>query len=135
MDISTADRDPATLLPLTPAVFHLLLALSRGEAHGYALMQAADALSDGRFQLGPGTLYRSIQKMQVEGLIEELAIHDPEQVDERRRYYRMTPFGRRVAEVEADRLAGLVEAARRQGLLRTARRGGGSRGARRQTGA
>jgi DNA-binding PadR family transcriptional regulator len=103
---------------LTPAVFHILLALADGKSHGYGIMQEVAQLTRGETRLGPGTLYRSIQRMLVDGLIEELAIalHD-ERDDDRRRYYRLTPKGMAVARREAQRLADLVDAARHRRLL------------------
>ena len=111
-------RDPDDLLPLTPAIFHILLALAGGECHGYGIMQEVAEISEGQTQLGPGTLYRSIQKMVVDGLIEEVVAADatPEE-SERRRVYRMTSFGRQVARAEARRIAALVRAASRRKLL------------------
>jgi DNA-binding PadR family transcriptional regulator len=107
------------LLPLTPAGFHILLALADGEKHGYAVMQEVAKRSQGKVRLGPGTLYGSIKRMLSEGLIEESDERpDPKLDDERRRYYRLTEFGQRVAEAEAERLAGLVDAARAKMLLR-----------------
>ena len=112
-------RDPNPLLPLTPAGFHILLALADGEKHGYAIMQEVAKRSQGKVRLGPGTLYGSIKRMLSEGLIVESDERpDPEMDDERRRYYRLTEFGQRVAEAEAERLAGLVDAARAKMLLR-----------------
>ncbi|MFB3140659.1 MAG: PadR family transcriptional regulator [Candidatus Acidiferrales bacterium] len=112
-------RDPNPLLPLTPAGFHILLALADGEKHGYAVMQEVAKRSQGKVRLGPGTLYGSIKRMLSEGLIEESDERpDPKLDDERRRYYRLTEFGQRVAEAEAERLAGLVDAARAKMLLR-----------------
>jgi DNA-binding PadR family transcriptional regulator len=103
---------------LTPAVFHILLALSEGHSHGYGVMQDVEQFTNGELRLGPGTLYRSIQRMLVDGLIEELAIalHD-ESDDDRRRHYRLTGKGLGVAQREARRLADLVDVARRRGLL------------------
>ena len=104
--------------PLTPAVFHILLALADGERHGYAIMREVAAQSGGRVRLGPGTLYGSIRRMLSDGIIEESAARpDPALDDERRRYYHLTPFGRRVAEVEAARLQDLTRAAQERGLL------------------
>lgn len=112
-------RDPNPLLPLTPAGFHILLALADGEKHGYAIMQEVAKRSQGKVRLGPGTLYGSIKRMLSEGLIVESDERpDPRLDDERRRYYRLTEFGQRVAEAEAERLAGLVDAARAKMLLR-----------------
>jgi DNA-binding PadR family transcriptional regulator len=110
------DDQPSPLL--TPAVFHILLALADGESHGYGIMQDVERFTNGETRLGPGTLYRSIQRMLVDGLIEELAIalHD-ETDDDRRRYYRLTPQGRAAAKREAERLADLVDAARHRDLL------------------
>ena len=111
-------RDPGSLLPLTPAVFHIMLALADGERHGYGIMQEVAALTDGALRLGPGTLYGSIKRMLADGLIEETDERpDPELDDERRRYYRLTDFGQRVAQLEARRLARLVDEARAKRLL------------------
>ncbi|MEE8178055.1 MAG: PadR family transcriptional regulator [Acidobacteriota bacterium] len=112
-------RDPNPLLPLTPAGFHILLALADGEKHGYAVMQEVAKRSQGKVRLGPGTLYGSIKRMLSEGLIVESDERpDPKLDDERRRYYRLTEFGQRVAQAEAERLEGLVDAARAKMLLR-----------------
>lgn len=105
-------------LPLTPAVFHILLALAEGERHGYAIMREVAEQTGGQMRLGPGTLYGSIRRMLADGIIEESeARPDPTLDDERRRYYRLTPFGRRVAEAEAARLQALTRAAQERGLL------------------
>jgi DNA-binding PadR family transcriptional regulator len=113
-----ADEDPEPLPFLTPAVFHILLALADGESHGYGIMQDIGRFTNGETRLGPGTLYRSIQRMLVDGLIDELAIalHD-ESDDDRRRYYRLTKKGLAVAKREAQRLADLVDLARQRRLL------------------
>jgi DNA-binding PadR family transcriptional regulator len=110
--------DDETTAVLTPAVFHILLALSDGNSHGYGIMQDVEAFTNGEIRLGPGTLYRSIQRMLVDGLIEELAIalHD-ELDDERRRHYRLTKKGLEIAQREARRLAALVDVARQRNLL------------------
>jgi DNA-binding PadR family transcriptional regulator len=106
------------VLPLTPAVFHILVALGDGERHGYAIMQEVARLTGGQMQLGPGTLYRSIQRMVADGFISESTERPgPDKDDERRRYYRLTDFGRRVASAEVDRLSALVTAARSKGIL------------------
>jgi DNA-binding PadR family transcriptional regulator len=103
---------PADLLPLAPAVFHILLSLAEGERHGYALKREIAARTDGRMRLGPGVLYGSIAKMQEQGLIEESDDRpDPHLDDERRRYYRITAFGRKVAHAEAARMRALVDLA------------------------
>ena len=120
------DHEPAPLL--TPAVFHILLALADGESHGYGIMQDVERFTNGETRLGPGTLYRSIQRMLVDGLIEELAIALHGETDEdRRRYYRLTARGLAVAKREAERLADLVDAARHRDLL-TPRPGKGRAG-------
>ena len=111
-------RDPEELLPLSPAVFHVLLALADAERHGYGIIKEVEARTEGRVRLGPGTLYGSIKRMLEEGLIEESDERpDSELDDERRRYYRLTVFGRRVASAEAERLEGLVASARDKRLL------------------
>lgn len=110
--------DAAELLPLTPAVFHIMLALAEGERHGYGIMLEVDKITKGQLHVGPGTLYRSIQRMVVDGLIEEQTEATESEVDdERRRYYRLTKRGLAVARAEADRLNSLVKAARQRGLL------------------
>jgi DNA-binding PadR family transcriptional regulator len=121
-----SDDQPSPLL--TPAVFHILLALADGESHGYGIMQDVERFTNGGTRLGPGTLYRSIQRMLIDGLIEELAIALHDETDEdRRRYYRLTPQGLAVAKREAERLADLVDAARHRDLL-TPRPGKGRAG-------
>ena len=105
-------------LPLTPAMFHILLALVDRERHGYHIMQEVDESTEGSVRLGPGTLYGSIKRMLSDGLVEESGERpDPEMDDERRRYYRLTDFGYRVATAEAERLARLVKSARSKKLL------------------
>lgn len=114
MEPNTSDVE--ALLPLTPAAFHILMALTGGELHGYAIMQEIALHS--KIQLGPGTLYRSIRRLLTDGLIVEADERpDPELDDERRRYYRLTPFGLRMAEAEAQRLAALVRMAESRHLL------------------
>ncbi len=112
------DHDPERLLPLTPAVFHILLALAGDERHGYSIMREIAATTHGQLRIGPGTLYRSIKQMLALGLIAESDERpDPLLDDERRRYYRLTDFGRRVARAEAERLDRLVSEARARRLL------------------
>jgi DNA-binding PadR family transcriptional regulator len=105
--------------PLTPAVFALLLGLGEGQRHGYALISDVEQLTDGTIRLGPGTLYRSLQRMRVEGLIEELDDAGPvdDRRAERRRSYRITEAGRDAACAEARRLAVFVEAAKQRGMF------------------
>jgi DNA-binding PadR family transcriptional regulator len=113
MDETTSN----TVGPLTSAVFHILLVLADGDAHGYAIMHEVERLTGGRVRLGPGTLYRSMYKMVLDGLIEELTQgQGPE--DERRLTYRITARGMATARAEAQRLQALVRLARRRGLLR-----------------
>jgi DNA-binding PadR family transcriptional regulator len=109
--------DPESLLPLSPATFHILLALVDQDRHGYAILQDIEARTGGELRLSAGTLYRSIARMVEQGLIAEVTRRPPPDADdERRRYYRVTPFGRTVARSEMARLAGLVRMARARGL-------------------
>ena len=109
------DRDQsaaAELTPLSPAVFHILLSLGSGERHGYALKREIALRTGGKLKLGPGVLYGSINKMLELGLIEESDTRpDPHLDDERRRYYRITTYGRKVAQAEAARMRDLVQLA------------------------
>src|SRR5690348_8872676 len=110
--------DPESYLPLTPAAFHILLALAEGERHGYAIMQEVAASTDGKLRLGPGTLYGSIKRLLADGLIAEAGERpDTALGDERRRYYRLTDLGLRAASAEAQRLERLVSMARARRLL------------------
>ena len=109
---------PESLLPLPPAVFHILMALADEDRHGYAIIQEVLSRTSGEVRLGPGTLYRSIQRMLDDDLIVE--IHErpaPELDDERRRYYRITKFGKAVAREEAARLSELVRLAKASGFI------------------
>jgi DNA-binding PadR family transcriptional regulator len=131
-----ADRsgDPHELLPLTPVVLHILLALAEGTRnvgdesagkHGYAVAQEVETMTDGQIRMGPGTLYGSIQRMLTSELIEEVPRSKPSGRgrgspggdDERRRYYRLTALGRRVLQLELARLARVVVIARSKQLL------------------
>ncbi len=106
------------MLPLTPPVFHILLALADGERHGYGIMQDVARQTDEQLQLGPGTLYGCLKRMLAAQLVEESDERpDPALDDQRRRYYRMTPLGQQVVRAEAQRLAGAVTAARAKKLL------------------
>ena len=106
-------QSPQDLLPLTPPVFHILLALADEERHGYGIMQDVAHQTGGTLQLGPGTLYGCLKRMLAAGLVEESDERpDPALDDERRRYYRMTRLGKRVVRAEADRLVGAVMAAK-----------------------
>jgi DNA-binding PadR family transcriptional regulator len=112
------DSKPDALLPLSTAVFHILIALADRDRHGYAIMQDVAARTGGKVQLSAGVLYSSIRRMLEQGLIEELADSpDPSSTDERRRYYRLTGFGRRAAAVEVERLNDLLKQCRESGLV------------------
>ena len=118
------DPDVDRLLPLPPAALHILIALGEGEKHGYAVMQEVAERTGGKVQMSPGTLYGSIRKMLDDGLIEEsfragaeAAARRAKPDDERRRYYRVTKFGRAVAAAEAERLSSLLRHARLTGLV------------------
>ncbi len=107
-----------TAVPLTPAAFHILLALAGGERHGYAIMQEVARVTDGGTRLGPGTLYWTIKRLLDQGLIVEAAERpDPALDDERRRYYRLTLSGLRATRAEVQRLANVVLVARSRRLL------------------
>lgn len=103
------------LNPLPSAAFQILLSLADGDRHGYAIMRQVADQTGGRMRLGPGTLYSSIQALLEEELIEDLA---PKPGHERRRYYRLTSAGRKLARSEADRLAGVLRIARAKNILR-----------------
>ena len=112
------DLKPDSFIPLPTAVFHILIALADRDRHGYSIMQDVAARTDGKVQLSAGTLYSSIRRMLEQGLIEELNDSpDPSSTDERRRYYRLTRFGKRVAAAEAERLNALLKQARATGLV------------------
>ena len=119
-------QNPEELLPLTPAVFNILLALADGEKHGYGIMLEVEANTKGQVLMGPGTLYGSIKRMLQAGLIEESDERvDPEMDDPRRRsYYRLTDLGRRTLRMEAERLAAQVQIARAKNILVTDFAGG-----------
>jgi DNA-binding MarR family transcriptional regulator len=110
------EAEVEAMLPLPPAFLHILIALGDGERHGYSIMQNVSERTEGRIRMSPGTLYGSIKRMLSDGLIEELT-SGAAGADERRRFYRTTKFGRRVAAAEADRLASLLSQARSSGLV------------------
>src|SRR5580765_544308 len=115
--MTNRDFDIDSLLPLPPATFHILLALAGEDRHGYAIIQDVAARTRGELKLSAGTLYRSVQRMQEQGLIVETRERPaPELDDERRRYYRITAFGNAVAKAEARRLTQLVKMARAKGF-------------------
>jgi DNA-binding PadR family transcriptional regulator len=109
---------PESQLPVAPATFEILLALSGGERHGYAIMKEVTARTDGAVRLGPGTLYGALKRLLTSGLVEEGGERaDPELGDDRRRYYRLTKLGLVVARMEARRLDAMVRAARQKKLI------------------
>jgi DNA-binding PadR family transcriptional regulator len=111
-------------VPLPPASFHVLIALWEGEQHGYAIMQDVAERTGGKVKLSPGTLYGSIKRMLELGFIEEVrpgtansTRREVSDADDRRRYYRATELGRKVAQAEATRLAEVLQQAKSHGLL------------------
>ena len=114
---SENDERPESLLPLQPAAFHILVALAETDRHGYAIMQEVAERTGGTFRINPGTLYTTIRRLLDQGLILELDERpDPSEDDERRRYYRLTPFGRAVARAEVARLERMAALARQAGI-------------------
>jgi DNA-binding PadR family transcriptional regulator len=115
-------RDPETLLPLTPGMFQVLIALADGDKHGYAIIKEVDRRSEGQISLSAGTLYTIIRRFEQEGLITESAVRpDASLDDERRRYYRLTDFGREVARAEGRRMESALGMARAKNLIPKAR--------------
>jgi DNA-binding PadR family transcriptional regulator len=111
-------EDVAALIPLPPATFHILIALADEDRHGYAIIQDIAARTGDEMRMSAGTLYRSIQRMQEQGLIiEKRQRPAPPNDDERRRYYRITLFGSAVARAEAQRLKQMLKLARARGIL------------------
>jgi len=108
-----APADPLSFLPLPQAQFHVLVALTEGERHGYAIMQAVEESSDGIVRMGPATLYGTLKRLVDGGLAVESARRPTANDDERRRYYRLTGLGQAVCAAEADRLASLVRITRK----------------------
>src|SRR5689334_3818513 len=105
-------------LPLPTAVFHILVALADRDRHGYSIMQDVSLRTDGKVRLSAGTLYSAIRRMLEQGLIEELRDSpDPDSDDQRRRYYRLTRLGRRIALAEARRLRDMLSQAQQTGLI------------------
>jgi DNA-binding PadR family transcriptional regulator len=115
-------RPPDALLPLTPISFEILLALLGEDRHGYAILQIVEARLGGKLPMRTGTIYRALARLLDEGLIADAAGARPADEDERRKYYRITPLGRRIAKSEAERLADQVAAARAHRLIGGARR-------------
>ncbi len=105
-------NDVMRLLPLTPAVFFILFALADGDKHGYAIMQETTKLSEGRFRMGPGTLYTTIQRLLELSLIEEVwEMNDGDKRESRRRYYRLTRQGRTLLDLEINRMGAVLRLA------------------------
>lgn len=104
-------EDLSPFLPLSPATLHILLSLAGEDRHGYGIMQEVARQSDGQYKLGPGTLYDNLQKMMHQGLVEGAASPSPDD-DPRRRYYHLTPFGRRLLSAEVLRLEHVLREAR-----------------------
>lgn len=98
-------------LPLSPATLHILLALASEDRHGYGIMREVARQSDGRYKVGPGTLYDNLQKLRDQGIVEERSPRSPND-DPRRRYYRLSRFGRGLLATEIARLEGVVREAR-----------------------
>jgi len=118
MPVRNLDIDPESLLPLPQTAFHILVALAQGDRHGYAIMQDVAAGTVGNLKLNPGTLYTTIRRLLEQGLVIELDERpDPEEDDERRRYYRLSDLGREVAKAEAARLRQTLAFARQAGLI------------------
>jgi len=116
--MSQTEKRPEDMLPLTPAVFHILLALADGEKHGYAIMQEVEVISGGTVNMGPGTLYGSIKRMLKAGLIEETDDRPDPKIDhQQRRYYQLTDFGERVLKAESFRLEFVMRAIRNKKIL------------------
>ena len=113
------NEDYSSFLPLSPAALHILLSLAGEDRHGYGIMQEIARQSEGQYKLGPGTLYDNLQKLMTQGLV-ELSPRPPAHDDPRRRYYRLTPFGRGVLSAEVARLETVIREARVH--LRTPRR-------------
>lgn len=120
--MTNAQSNPAQFLPLTPAVFHIMLVLADEDRHGYDIMRAIANATDGKIQMGPGTLYGTIKRMLQGGLIVETDERpDPALDDSRRRYYRLTNLGQQVLAAEVERLTSLVQIAQRKNLFNEAR--------------
>jgi len=120
--MQTTSESPKGLLPLTPAVFHIMLALMDQERHGYGIMKEVESQTQGEMLLRAGTLYQAIKRMLELGLIEESAERpDPKMDDERRRYYKLSGLGHKVARGEEERLRKLLQIARTKQKLSAAR--------------
>src|SRR5437773_4978927 len=120
--LSVAQDNPESFGPLTPAMFHVLLALAGDDLHGYAILKEVELRTGGKVRLSTGTLYGIIKRLLSDGLIVELRSRPAESNDdERRRYYRLTPQGRHVATAEAERMDEILSIARSRNLLKKTR--------------
>jgi DNA-binding PadR family transcriptional regulator len=119
--LSAAQNNPESFAPLTPAMFHVLLALAGDDLHGYAMLKEVELRTGGKVRLSTGTLYGIIKRLLNDGLIVELRSRPSETDDERRRYYRLTPQGRQVATAEAERMDEILSIARSRNLLKKTR--------------
>jgi DNA-binding PadR family transcriptional regulator len=114
--VTATEEDPSAHLPLSPAVFHVMVSLADGNRHGYAIIREVAERTDGAERLGAGTLYAILKRLLEDGLIDE--VESPAQADDqRRRYYRLTPLGRKVAKAEVERLERAVATARSSRLF------------------
>jgi len=119
--MSQSHKSPESFLPLRPVEFEVLLVLADGDHHGYAIIQQTEERTDGKLKLETGTLYRALRRLSTEGLVRPASKRPaPDLDDERRRYFSITPLGRKVAAAEARRMASLVDAARARSLIREA---------------
>jgi len=120
--LSTVQNNAEPLGPLTPAMFHVLLALAGDDLHGYAILKEVELRTSGKVRLSTGTLYGIIKRLLNDGLIAELRTRPAEaEDDERRRYYRLTPKGRQVTAAEAERMDEILSVARSRNLLKKTR--------------
>ncbi len=111
-------KKPAEHLPLTPRTFHILLATKDGVMHGYSIMKEVEKRSAGQVRIGPGTMYEAIGRLVAGDLLKEVAAPASSKTDKRRRrFYKLTPLGRKVMVLEAERLAALVSYVRQEDLL------------------
>ena len=119
--MSPTNENPQSFLPLRPVEFEILLVLADGDHHGYAIIQQTAERTEGRMKLETGTLYRALRRLSNDGLVQPSGKRPaPDLDDERRRYFAITPLGRKVAAAEAHRMASLVDAARARSLIRQA---------------
>ena len=120
--MNATSNDAESFGPLTPAMFHVLLALAGDDLHGYAILKEVELRTGGKVRLSTGTLYGIIKRLLADGLIVERRVRPAEeQDDERRRYYRLTPQGRQVAAAEAERMDEILSIARSRNLLKKPR--------------